>query len=59
MTLDEMKALAPGEKHVLRRNTRRALTAATRELLRPQPAEKRAFLYGYLERAREALEALS
>lgn len=59
MNLDELKALPDVEKQVLRKATRKEITQATRLYCRPQTAERRAFLSGYLEHARKALEVLS
>jgi hypothetical protein len=58
MNLDELKALPATGKAYMRRAVRRQLSQATREMLKPHGPENRAFLSGYVEHARKALEAL-
>lgn len=59
MTIDEMKTLSPELKRTLRAATRKQLSIAAREYMRPQAEDKRAWLSGYLDFARKALEALT
>lgn len=59
MTLDDLKALPPDGKASMRKLTRRKLGECLRLLCKPQSPENRAFLSGYVEYGRKALEALS
>lgn len=55
---EQLQALSPADKASMRRVVRRQLTETTRLLLKPQTPERRAWLSGYVESARKALEAL-
>ncbi len=59
MTEEEFKALTPDDRRLYRRLARRQIAIFSREYLRPLPAERRAWLEGYLSVARKALQALS
>lgn len=58
MTHEEMRALAPKAKSSARRLVRKQLTFATREYMKATTKERRAWLTGFLDWTRKALEAL-
>jgi hypothetical protein len=59
MKLEQLKALPPERKSRERKYARQRLTMVLRLMVKPLPADARAYLSGYLDMTRKALEALS